>query len=101
MKNFNQRQMLVALLCIAFSVPSIATIEESAVTVSFDDLNLSQQAGVETLYGRIKSAARQVCGPYDSRNLGIRQLTKQCYTETISGAVQSINNEKLSALHMN
>jgi UrcA family protein len=113
---FNHRQLLAVLLSIICSVPAIATaiptiattegklnsVEGNTVTVSFADLNLSKQAGAETLYGRLKTGARQACGgSQDFRNIGIRRLTRQCYNEALSGAVQSINNETLTNLHAN
>jgi len=46
--------------------------------VSFKDLNLSSTEGVSVLFGRIKSAARDVCGHVDQRELASVAATKAC-----------------------
>ena len=48
------------LLCLLSIGPTWAA--PTSVTVSFRDLDLSNIAGVTTLYHRIQSAAKQVCG---------------------------------------
>jgi UrcA family protein len=113
---FSHKQLLAVLFCTIFSVPAIAAIpnisttggkinavEENTVTVSFADLDLSKQTGVESLYSRLKTAAKQACRSHsrDFRSAGTQRLWKQCYTETLSSAVQSINNEKIAYLHAN
>ena len=69
-------------------------------TVSFADLDLSKAAGVQTLYKRIKVAARKVCGPADrytyptpSRAFG------KCVQAAIADAVTQVDRPSLTALH--
>jgi UrcA family protein len=71
-----------------------------SVTVHFAELNLLSPEGVKALYGRIKSAARDVCGTSFSLWDGHRPFTMQaCYRETIDHAVRDVNLPKLTALH--
>jgi len=66
--------------------------------VSYAGLNLSSQAGAEILYGRIKSAARDVCGGRDPVLRGSITRTP-CYRDAVSNAVAQVNSPVLSALH--
>jgi len=71
-----------------------------SVTVHFAELNLLSPDGVKVLYGRIKSAARDVCGTSFSLWDGRRPFTMQaCYRETVDHAVRDVNSPKLTALH--
>lgn len=45
-----------------------------AAKVRFDDLNLDRQAGAETLYKRLESAARRVCGPREAGSAYLHHL---------------------------
>jgi UrcA family protein len=74
--------------------PQSATTLGPSVTVHFGDLNPSTSQGVEVLYGRIKSAAQTVCGPWDRY-----WEWKVCYQATIDHAVGRINLPRLTALH--
>ena len=99
----------VALLCGLLSLPAVATTgilaEKSGdftVTVPAADLNLSDQQGVEKLYRRLKSAARQICGSHSLRGAGsleLSRLNKQCYQEALDSAVLKVDNDKLTELH--
>jgi UrcA family protein len=72
----------------AFAVP--------ARTVHYADLDLNSQAGVDTLYNRIRSAAEQVCGNVDSRRLDEAAVAKACVDHAVAASVSSVNNPKLS-----
>lgn len=76
--------------------------EEHAVKVSYDDLNIDNDAGVETLYRRLKNASAEVCGY--SRFKSQRPVLKDtesrlCYQKTLTRAVQQIDSDKLNKLH--
>ncbi|MEM8767259.1 MAG: UrcA family protein [Pseudomonadota bacterium] len=99
----------IALLCGVLSLPAVATTgilsdnsREIAVTVPAADLNLSEQKGVEKLYQRLKSAARQICGSQSIRGAGsleLSRMNKQCYLEALDSAVHKVDNDKLTLLH--
>jgi UrcA family protein len=79
------------------TTPALAT-EPASVTVSYRDLDLSSIAGAQTLYGRIKAAARRVCG-YEGRNLTDQAFWNACYRGAIADAVTKVNNPLLTAVH--
>ena len=68
--------------------------------VTFGDLNLRSVAGVEVLYRRIERAAQDVCGP--ERRAGTRRVSeawKNCVSESIYQAIQSINQPAVTAYY--
>ena len=71
-----------------------------AQTVSFADLDLSKSAGAQTLYMRIKAAARHVCGPMDNYTyLAPQKQFRKCYEKAVADAVAQIDRPSLTALH--
>jgi UrcA family protein len=106
MNIFNKQKLLTLALVTTFAVPAISTAATmntdrnvNPVTVSFADLNLTQDKGVETLYGRLKAGAKQSCGTVSARQLNLFRSNKECLKTALTDAVESINNEKLSELH--
>lgn len=71
----------------------------STVTVNFSDLDIERGAGVETLYQRLRTAAKSVCGTKDARNLNEMQEWRACYKQALDGAVEKVNNDRLDELH--
>jgi UrcA family protein len=71
-----------------------------SVAVSFADLDLSKAAGAQTLYKRIKAAARQVCGPRDLyTHVGSQKQFRKCYDTAVANAVAEIDRPSLTALY--
>ena len=72
----------------------------ASVTVSYADLDLASAAGAQTLYARLSSAARQVCGA-EPRNVELRQHAsfRSCYHQALDEAVDRVDSEQLYALH--
>lgn len=66
-----------------------AAVERTA-TVRYADLNLATQAGVETLYHRIRVAARNVCGSPYERQLEVRRSIRDCNDAAIENAVMTV-----------
>ena len=64
-------------------------------TVKFTDLNLDTQAGVETLYGRIHSAAWRVCQQPGGELTAVRG----CMRKAESEAVGKVNKSLLTAFY--
>ncbi len=76
--------------------------EDSAVTVSFADLNIQNTAGARVLYSRLQRATKSVCGLKSYRELGSLSRVsqaKQCYTETLDEAVTKIDSAALQEIH--
>jgi UrcA family protein len=88
----------------AFGVPALAAPEGAnsrSMTVSYGDLDLSQPAGVNALYTRLRTAAGSVCGPKaDGRNLTMRFYWKQCFNEALDTAVAKVAHVGLSEIHL-
>ena len=92
------RQASVAtLVCMLGSGPTWAA--PTRITVSFRDLDLSSIAGATTLYHRIQSAAKQVCGCAPGSDLIERAAWQACYRNTTANAVREVNNPLLTAVH--
>ena len=71
-----------------------------AQTVSFADLDLSKAAGAQTLYKRIKVAARKVCGPADRYTYPTpSRAFSKCVEAAIADAVTQVDRPSLTALH--
>ena len=111
MKESNQvRKLLIASAIFVLGIPAIASAMphisdegDTVVPVSYADLDLSSEAGLVTLYKRIKGAADSACGPQHSfRDAGsLQQLrnNKQCYNDLLSKLVAKVNNAKLDEIH--
>jgi UrcA family protein len=67
--------------------------------VSFKDLNLSSTEGAAVLYGRIRSAANEVCGDQDRFNLSRAHTIQICINEAVSRAVAQVNSPMLTSLY--
>lgn len=110
MKNwFNHIHIFAALLFFVFTLPAMAdevmtvkekikSVGDNTVVVSFADLDLTNQAGVDELHKRLQIAAKRVCRPLirDFRIPGNQQLYQQCYNETLANAVESVNNNDVA-----
>lgn len=69
------------------------------VTVDYSDLDLSSQKGVDRLYTRLRTAARNVCGERATRDLSARAEARSCYVRALGDAVRDVNHVALTALH--
>jgi UrcA family protein len=88
---------IATLLCVLGTAPTWAA--PTSITVSFRDLDLSSIAGATTLYHRIQSAARQVCGTAPETDLIGRAAWQTCYRNSTADAVRKVNNPLLTAVH--
>jgi UrcA family protein len=74
----------------AFAEPVVATAlapDTAKIAVSFADLDLTRTAGVDSLYARVRSAARKLCGMNTSRiSLEERMETYQCFHDSFARA---------------
>jgi UrcA family protein len=76
---------------------AITSLEPPARVVHFGDLDLSRQSGAELLYGRIKSAARQVCEPLELGSLRLLHEEVDCREAAIGRAVGDVNSPALTS----
>ena len=110
---FSKKYLLVALLSVFLSVPAVTIAavskdkaQDNSMTITISDLDLSKEAGIESLYQRLKINVSKVCGEKDTHVTGsriasskIKKRHKKCSIEAMDRVVKSIDNEKLTKLH--
>ena len=70
-----------------------------SVVVAYGDLDLSSQPGAQTLYARLRGAARTVCGPREVRIQQLRWDWTQCVDTALDNAVAATGIERVVAIH--
>jgi UrcA family protein len=100
-KRVLRGSVLAVVSCVALTgVAAAATNTSNQITVRYGDLNLSTEDGVRQLYGRIRAAAKSVCGaPYGMVTLTVKESRRQCVDEAVASAVKKVNNGILTAMH--
>jgi UrcA family protein len=70
------------------------------VAVSTAGLNVSEPSGAHTLYGRLRQAARVVCGR--SNLVGLQPVAdfSGCYETALGNAVRSVNRPQLTSVYL-
>jgi UrcA family protein len=86
----------MSVTAISFAAPAD---DVASIAVRYDDLNLATAAGVNTLYSRISSAARQVCPDPFSRDLTVVIASERCQAGAIARAVHEVNNPQLAMVY--
>ena len=87
------------LLVGAANIASAASVDEvRSVSVRYDDILVNTELGDTVLYRRIVSAAVQVCGSPDIRDLDAMAATKTCRRIAVERAVESVPSQRLAAL---
>jgi UrcA family protein len=94
--------ILPALLMAEPALAAPAVEAPPSVTVRYNDLNLDSTADVAHLYGRIETAATEVCKPTEGPQSVSRMrwtAWNECFYHSIASAVKAVHNDKLSAYH--
>ena len=88
-------------VCCAFAGSLAVASGPASVRVPYGDLDLLTETGTQTLYGRIVSAARQVCGSEEVANWDFvaRAQAKECEKDSIARAVRDVHNARLAAMY--
>jgi UrcA family protein len=85
-------------------VPQLALAADGAdsrsLTVHYSDLNMNTEAGVASLYSRIRHAAEQVCGKVDTRRLDEVTAAQACVNQAIASSVNAVGNAQLDREYM-
>jgi UrcA family protein len=100
-KRTSVRYALACLAALAVSGAAVAatpTDSVPSVRVSFSDLDMSTEAGANTLYRRITSAARQVCPNQDTRDLALTTAAEHCQAQAVARAVSGIHSPQLALM---
>jgi len=85
----NNRYVAALVAAAGLAVPAIADAGES-VTVSYRDLDLTRPAGAAALQGRLRAAARTVCGAPEREDVGAHFARRRCYEQSIAQAMREI-----------
>lgn len=86
MKAYSCRNRAYAAALVAaagLAAPTGASAAES-VTVSYRDLNLGQPEALAVLQGRVRAAARVVCGAPERGEVGAVLAQQECYRQAIA-----------------
>jgi UrcA family protein len=78
---------------------NLSAVEVNSVRVSYADLNLAEQSAQQTLYERLKSAAKEVCGGNRHKNLSVVRMQRQCYDHALDGAIEQVGSKGLETIH--
>lgn len=107
--NIRNRILNATVLAIAagssLAVPAIGDVADDhhgtrSLTVVYGDLDLSQPAGIDAMYGRLSLAAERVCAPReDARSPARRRIWERCVATSIDRSVAEVNNPLLSDVH--
>jgi UrcA family protein len=98
------RRLMTTILFFCIAVAT-ATAESHFVRVgatrqvSYEDLDIDSVSGVQTLYGRIVQAAREVCEAFRSMDSLYEEPFKVCYAKVIAAAVAELDNPEIRRLH--
>ena len=111
MKRSKLAMSLVSIFAVAaIGTPAIAADDENALrvrseTVAFGDLDLEKDQGAQVLYRRLKYASEKVCNipAIQNSRRGVASAKKslearRCYQNTMTAAVNTINNENLTKI---
>jgi UrcA family protein len=108
MSTFKPSRAAVALLLLgglagvmAAGAAGAATSDNGppSIVVKYSDLTLATDSGVNQLYRRIMSAARQVCPDSSIRDFAMLRQVEACRNQAVARAVRQIDNSRLAALH--
>ena len=82
---------------------TLSHFEPKMATVSYADLNLENEEGVQVLYQRLQRASKKVCGIrpkkiYGSNVYKVRESLR-CYRAALAGAVEKFDNDDLTRMH--
>lgn len=97
---------IAAIIIAACTIPGLASanldVVTEQVTVSFGELDLTNESGQKALYRRLKAAASRVCGPTRLLLAGSVSRVAQnraCYNDAMEDALDSLDMPAVSKLH--
>lgn len=114
MKTFAPGILTIAAFSIAASIALPAAAEEVAetaisaagtgfqsISIQYAPAQLSSDEGRTNLYGKIKHAAKEVCGPTGLREAGsltIASRNRNCIEQAVSAAMGQVESSQLAAI---
>ena len=106
MNTYIRRKLYTALYC-ALGTAALCTLSTAVEamepgpptkTVRYADLNIQTPEGAKVLYGRIRSAARDVCDISVGHDSVLNTAKKACFEKAIDNAVRKVDAPYLTAL---
>jgi len=104
-----RRIQVIASFGLILSVPAVVSaanqsFDESNGTlrVSYADLDLTSDAGIDVLYGRLQRASEMACDTgsiHQKGSLKAARSAASCFDEVLTNLVSKVNNNKLTAVH--
>jgi len=82
----------------AFSDRMIAT---QSISIAYNGSDLATDEGRTNLFGKIKRAAKEVCGPTGSREAGgltLASRNRECYKSAMEAALSQVDTGQLVSL---
>jgi UrcA family protein len=76
-------------------------IETQSISIPYADRDLATDTGRANLLGKIKRAAKEVCGPTGSREAGglrFASRNRECYENAMEAAVSQVETGQLASL---
>ena len=103
-RSIGRHLALAAIACgVALSMPAMADQSDGeplTKIVSYADLNLNSEPGARTLYGRLRTAASQVCSPLRGVSLRERTNWRECFDPALARSVAKVDEPMLTAYHL-
>jgi len=109
MRHFIRKSAIPCSLLVVFLASMNASASEpgtegevSTYRVKYADIDLTRRQGAETLFGRIRSAARRVCEPVAVSAPFRFALASEvrCIDQAIAGAVAQVDSPLLTDLYL-
>lgn len=71
-----------------------------SVAVSYSDVSFATAKGAAQVYGKLRVAARKVCGVDDGvKDIALVLAARDCYETALADAVRRIDRPTLTAVH--
>ncbi len=70
------------------------------VSIEYSSAEVTTEEGAAQLYRKLKRAARSVCEAYGGDTLQRRVAAQKCFDKSLENAVQQVNAQPLTALHL-
>ena len=102
MKTASRFTLLALLVGSLNALASAGALADEPIqrTVHYADLDLSQSAGGEQLYTRIKAAARGVCEPVNIRDLQSVAAANHCVEQAIAHGIAKVDAPALTNYYL-
>ena len=87
----------------AMTLPLLASASVPSISVTFDKRDLKTSHGVKNIYAHMQDAARDLCGSSNVRSTSsfMARANAECYEGTLTAAVERLDIQKITALHIN